>query len=58
MKFIKMEISPLLYFAESKRNSFYDDALPSDKFEATGFFQPPVFEEQSEDHNSENPVFA
>lgn len=42
MKFIKMEFPLGLFLPKSERHSFYDDILPSERIEATGFFQPPM----------------
>ncbi len=42
MKFIQMEFPPDLFLPKSERHSFYDDILPSERIEATGFFQPPM----------------
>lgn len=39
---INMEFSPSLFLASSPQNSFYDDPLPTEEIEATGFFQIPV----------------
>lgn len=42
VKFINMEFPPDLFLPKSERHSFYDDVLPSERIEATGFFQPPM----------------
>ena len=42
MKFIEMDFSPSLLLEQSKRNSFYEDTLPAEKIEATGFSQLPT----------------
>lgn len=39
---IKMEFSPMSLLAPSPWNSFYDDPLPTEEIEVTGFFQFPV----------------
>ena len=39
---IKMDFPPILFPEEIERNSFYEDALPSERIEATGFFQVPT----------------
>lgn len=46
MKFIEMDFPLDLFLPKNERNSFYDDILPSERIDATGFFQPPMFWKQ------------
>lgn len=41
LKFIQMDFPANLLLAAGKQNSFYEDALPTEKYEATGFIQIP-----------------
>lgn len=36
MQYIDLDLSPLLLFAESKENSFYEDVTPAERVEASG----------------------
>lgn len=47
LEFIKMEFPFDLFLTENVRNSFYEDAQPSEMIEATGFYQPPIFQTEA-----------
>ena len=39
-----MPINPLLYLQDAPRHIAWKDAEPDEKFEATGYFQCPIFD--------------
>ncbi len=47
MKFLKFNFPESIFTAEGKRNSFYEDALPTEQIKAVGLFLPPVFPESN-----------
>lgn len=46
MKFIQIDFPETIFSSEGKRNSFYEDALPSERIKAVGMFLPPVFSDE------------
>ena len=49
MKFVKIDFPETVFSSEGKRNSFYEDALPSEQIKAVGMFLSPVFSDESDE---------
>lgn len=49
MKFVEIDFPEAIFSSEGKRNSFYEDALPSEQIKAVGMFLSPAFSDESDE---------